>query len=1405
MQTPQIRSRLKLVSCCVLLGAAFFAVCFQSLTPRATARAATGGASQPVADAKKDAAPAAPVNSSAARSTIYKSSKDKTEDDWKLQNGNDSGCLTCHTGYTDGDKNAHALPDGGKMNLGREITCVYCHGGNGEVQKPGSAEQGQPAYIKAQNEAHPQPKNKKLWKRKDGSTNSRNPEIAYTALLKEDVEFVRFVNPGDLRVADVTCGECHNKDTKADNEAFLVDKAKTSMMTHTGFLWAAALYNNGAYPYKNSRWGESYNQDGAPQILYTHKQPTASETKYRNIIPYLTPLARWEVTQPGNILRVFERGGRKISEVGNPIPESDNAGLPEIKLSPRGLGTVLRTDPVFLGLQKTRLVDPITHMLGTNDQPGDYRSSGCTACHTPYANDRSLVNSSNKFDYAHTNNGTTLTKDPTIPKDEPGHPIRHRLTNAIPTSQCIVCHMHPGTNMLTPYEGFLWWDNETDARNMYPKDGPKRTDEEMENIQRHNPEGASKRGNWGDRKFLAEITTNVNPTNQRTQFADFHGHGWVYRAIFKQDRKGNLLDEDGNVVNTVSAQQLKDAVAYTSNGVEVNKHKSDRPGQPVHLKDIHLEKGMHCVDCHFSQDGHGDRNLYGEPRAAVEVSCQDCHGSIYAKANPKTLTTGFAGGARKKGPDSHEGFTSRNKTKADEKATGSNTLDTYKARTVFDRDPSKRRPKGYRQASVIEVPTSGPYKDKVIQYSMVDPEKFWVVVQTVDTVTPGNEHYNEKSHYAKMIMKGDQWDPNAKPDEKKDLQLAHNDQKMTCYACHSAWMTSCFGCHLPMSANRKHENHHFEGDESRNWTAYNFQVLRDDVFMLGIDGTATGNRIAPVRSSSALVVGSQNASRLWTYSQQQTISSEGYSGQAMNTHVPHTVRAKETKGCVDCHVSENNDNNAIMAQLMLLGTNYVNFLGRYIYVAEGHHGVSAVVATERDEPQAVIGSTLHEIAYPKEFKKHQQNGQQLKESYEHHGHVRSLQMRGEYLYTAEGEEGVHVYDIANIDNKDFSERITTAPVSPLGQKFYVKTKYATAIASPTTLGVDPTRQQFPENEEQKVSMVYAYLYVSDREEGLVMILAATLLDGDPNNNFLKKDITFNPNGILNGAENITVAGNYAYIVCDKGLVIVDVSCTNCLKVVSVVEGFKKPTSVAVQFRYAFVTDEEGLKVVDITMPDKAKLVPEAKVDLHHAHNVYVARTYAYVANGADGVAIIDVTNPEAPKLDQMFNAGGQINDAHDVKVGMTCASAFAYVADGKNGLRVVQLTSPETEANNYGFSPRPNPRLIATHHTKGESIAISKGLDRDRGVDESGNQLVVFGRRGARPFKLDEMRKLFLKPDGTVYRVSSEVPKTARKGWAAQETGKPSGSGFSWLSPFAWLGGLFAVVIVPFAIRRRKF
>ena len=73
----------------------------------------------------------------------------------------------------------------------------------------------------------------------------------------------------------------------------------------------------------------------------------------------------------------------------------------------------------------------------------------------------------------------------------------------------------------------------------------------------------------------------------------------------------------------------------------------------------------------------------------------------------------------------------------------------------------------------------------------------------------------------------------------------------------------------------------------------------------------------------------------------------------------------------------------------------------------------------------------------------------------------------------------------------------------------------------------------------------------------------------------------------------------------------------------------------------------------------------------------------------------------------------------------------------------MQLLSPETTPGIYGFSPRPTPKLIASFPTRGPALAVSKGLDRDRAVDESGNQLAVFGRRGARPFDLAEMRRMY--------------------------------------------------------------
>ncbi len=1188
-----------------------------------------------------------------------------------------AGCVSCHT-QTD----SKTMHEARNVKLG----CTDCHGGNAGATAPAGTASGNPDYEAAKKAGHVQPHDAHLF------ASSANPQRAAAAWLKESWDFVRFVNPGDLRVARVTCGTvgCH------PNEVAQVEK---SMMTHGAMLWGAALYNNGGFPLKMTRYGESYGPDGTPQRLQTVPPPTQEEIFKKGVLPYLDPLPRFEVSQPGNILRIFERGQRRSVDIGVPIADEE-PGRPANRLSARGLGTNSRTDPVYLGVQKTRLLDPILSMLGTNDQPGDFRSSGCSACHVIYGNDRDKAHSGPYAAAGHW--GRTQTVDPTIPKTESGHPIKHSFTNAIPTSQCITCHIHPGTNMVMTYMGYIWWDNETDGELMYPKQSRRLTPRQQLEISDRNPEGSALRGLWGDVDFLAK-TSELNPRMTRTQFADFHGHGWLFRGVFKHDRKGNLLDKDDKVVALDDPDKFKKA---------------------VHLKDIHLEKGMHCTDCHFSQDAHGNGKLYGETRNAVEIDCRDCHGTIGQKA---TLKTSAAAAPK-----------------------GGNDLSTLST------------PFGQRR-----FVWQG---DTLIQRSMVEQGKQWEVPQTIDSITPGHPRYSERSRLAKtMRTDGATWGD--VPEGGKDL--AHPDAKMTCFTCHSSWMTSCAGCHLPMRANERRPDLHNEGDISRNWTSYNFQVIRDDTFQLGIDGNVTGNRVAPVRSSTAVIVGSQRANREWIYSQQQTISSEGYSGQTFNTHVPHTVRAKETKQCTDCHVAEAGDNNAWVAQVLLQGTNLVNFLGRYVYVAEGKAGLEAVVATEASEPQAVIGSRLHELAYPERYQRHVARGGLLRQAYHHRGRdvlsftgdeVQSIQLRGEYLYTANGRGGLRVYDVAQIDQKDFSERIVTAPVSPLGQRFYVKTKYATAVASPTTLGVDPARVRRPENAEQPIHLLYAFLYVSDREEGLILVNAATLLDGDPTNNFLERAVTFNPNGVLDGAVNLTVAGRYVYVVAKRGLVIVDVDNPFQPKVVAEVgaPSIVDPRAVAVQFRYAFVTDGEGLKVVDITQPTAPRPVPNAAVRIKDARNLYVARTYAYVAGGAEGLVIVDVEKPEAPKLDQVFTADGQLDDVRDVKVGMTNASAFAYVADGKNGLRVLQLFSPRDNPTYTGFSPRPTPRLIATYGTHGPALAVSKGLDRDRAVDESGNQLAVFGRWGARPFNKAEMERMYLR-DGKLWTVKDTPPGAPRE------------------------------------------
>ncbi|TRD11957.1 hypothetical protein FGU71_08870 [Erythrobacter insulae] len=1280
------------------------------------------------------------------------------------------GCNTCHV-KTDAPT-MHATP---AVRLG----CTDCHGGDAGVRGNSELPHDHPEYVASRDRAHVLPKYPDSWH----WPSSANPKRSYALLNKEAPEFVKFVNPSDYRVAREACGSCHIQSIEA---------AERSIMATGAMLWGGASYNNGILPFKNYLLGEAYTRNGKPAKLVSPTGPTGELTERqiaRGAIKEMYPLPTWHVIPPGDIFRVFERGGRTINsqfpEIGLPNPTGqiqrlEEPGRPDLKQSNRGPGTGLRVAIPALNIHKTRLNDPFTWFMGTNDQPGDYRHSGCASCHVVYANDREPRHSLTYAKYGR--DGQTITSDPTIAnklekassydKDdeghgglkqpgktydddsltidgkmkEKGHPLQHIFTRSIPTAQCMNCHMHQPNIFLNSYLGYTMWDYESDAPLMWPKEQAYPTAEEVREVIKRNPEGAAPRGKWADLDFLRNVY-DLNAEAKDTQFADYHGHGWNFRAIFKRDREGNLLDKDGEIVDN------DDPEKWRKEGEGKFVEPGTNPGKAVHLMSIHAEVGMQCADCHYEQDSHGNGLIYAEVANAIEIGCKDCHGT---PDNYPTLRT--SGPAAP--PKGHDLALLRN-------------------------------PDGQRRFEWID---QGDGSRKLIQRSIVDPELEWEVSLVKDSVDPKAPTFNAKSARAKLMSKYGAETGNFEfGTGVEEGDRAHQDPEMACFTCHLSWTTSCGGCHLPIEANWKTKSHRYEGGETRNFATYNPQVARDQMFQLGKHQTTKGNQTAPVRSSSALVLSSTNINRERIYVQQPPISAIGFSSQAFAPHFPHTVRGTETKGCSDCHLSEAEDNNAIMSQLLLLGTNYVNFVGMHAWTGQ-EDGFTAVRVTEYEEPQAVIGSYLHKYAYPDYWGMHvDKNGRELKDwirgqafdddlsgetkPFEefvntHEGtkdRVGCLQLRGEYMFVAEGSGGFRAYDVASIANKGVSERIITAPFSPLGHDTHVDTIDATCMALATNQPIAPTRST-PEmrkiNQEQAFLPIYDYAVITDAAEGLVLVNVNTLADGEFRNNKLDRKVfadgsnAWNPNGVLNGARHIHLAGEVAYITAERGLVVVDLADPASPKVAAVRE-LDDARASAIQFRYLWVTDSAGVKLFDVTDMRNPVAVDDGTVALADARRIYVARTYAYVAAKDEGLVIIDVTRPRAPRITQKVTLGGTLNDAEDVIVASTNASLFAYVADGRNGMKVLQLTSPDSQRNFYGFSPKPVPELVAFAKTSAPAISLSKGLERDRAVDETGGQMAVFGRLGSRPFTRPEMEKLFMTRSGIPWKVSDEVNMNA--------------------------------------------
>jgi hypothetical protein len=493
--------------------------------------------------------------------------------------------MTCHNGSPNHDYAGPGLENPHPFDGADNLLCTTCHGGNPEGETLAEAHVPSPPEIGDRDFRETNAFaffNKLTLTGLDKLDDYEHGGQTYTAL-----DYLQFVNPGDLRVVTngKSCGECHQSHAECTEQSLLA--------TSAGVL-SGALYAIG----QPSRVAES-------TALYGD---TASDMAFRAV----TEVAFNAVGAPfGAVGRMVEFP--VFSGRNNTSPEAifnnDDYLIAELLNDQNADGTVV-ADSSLANLYHEQVAftcgDCHLGSAGANNRTGDYRSSGCTACHMPY----SL-------------GGRAGTSDPNINKFEPldpddideperphirSHQIRSiakttasgAVVQGIDDHTCAGCHQGSNRTVMQ-YWGIRLDQNQDERRgNQYPA------------------QPASYQNTAGDtRLFDPELGNHEFNGRNRNQYLAFEDY-----------------DADG---------------------------RDDTPA------DVHHEAGMGCIDCHGSHDMHGgdvtagDQPLLSRMEQAVSITCESCHGSASTYA-PTVAGTTYGGAQATVGVDG-KGIPMRHVTK----------------------------------------------------------------------------------------------------------------------------------------------------------------------------------------------------------------------------------------------------------------------------------------------------------------------------------------------------------------------------------------------------------------------------------------------------------------------------------------------------------------------------------------------------------------------------------------------------------------------------------------------------------------------------------------------------------------------------------------------------------------------
>jgi hypothetical protein len=148
------------------------------------------------------------------------------------------------------------------------------------------------------------------------------------------------------------------------------------------------------------------------------------------------------------------------------------------------------------------------------------------------------------------------------------------------------------------------------------------------------------------------------------------------------------------------------------------------------------------------------------------------------------------------------------------------------------------------------------------------------------------------------------------------------------------------------------------------------------------------------------------------------------------------------------------------------------------------------------------------------------------------------------------------------------------------------------------------------------------------------------------------------------------------------------------------------TDVVISGDYAFVADgASGLRVIDIsdsTSPTLAGFYDTPDL----AFDVALSGNHAIVADGTSGLLVIDISDPTSPTL-----LGTR--DTFSSARGVAISGDHAFVADGSSGLHTIDISDPD------------NPTIVGTYNTQGFALDVAVSGDYVFVADEASGLKVI--------------------------------------------------------------------------------